>query len=329
MLTRSSSHKPLVVADEAIPFLKGILEPWFEVRYLGGGAICADDLKQAEVLLTRTRTLCNEMLLSGSAVKLVATATIGTDHIDFEFCRKNGIAVVSAPGCNAGGVCQYVFSALRALGIKGGTLGVVGVGHVGSLVAQKGQEMGFDVLRNDIVGGEGFVSLDTLLEKSDIVTIHIPLRSVPGTLPEYDNHSFVSSGFFEKMKEKATFINASRGEVLDDEAFLAARSRLGKVVLDVWRNEADIDRRMLSAADIATPHIAGYSIQGKINGTQAVVRAVGELYRIPELSHYKVSAPMPPKVPYDIMADDQALREDPSRFEYIRSHYNYRDDSLC
>jgi len=329
MSKKSSFHKPLAVVDDAIPFIKGVLEPWFEVKYLAGNDIVADVVRHASALLVRTRTKCNASLLDGSSLEIVATATIGTDHIDFDYCRSRGIEVASAPGCNSGGVCQYVFAALREFGIVSGTIGVIGTGHVGSKVAKRGRELGFKVLCNDIVpSGEADVPLDTLLSQSDVVTVHIPLKSVPGTEPVYDNNCFADAAFFAGMKEGATFINASRGEVVDDEAFLTARQRLGKVALDVWRNEPFIDARMLASADIATPHIAGYSIQGKINGTQAVVRALGRHFNIPELADYSVVTEMPPVVPYDICGDDRNLRAKPSSFEHLRSHYNYRDDSL-
>lgn len=329
MSRNSFCRRPLVVVDDAIPFIEGVLEPWFTVRYVKGDEISPDDVHDAVALIVRTRTKCNAPLLSSSSVELVASATIGTDHIDFGYCLSKGISVKNAPGCNSGGVCQYVFAALREFGINGGTLGVVGTGHVGTKVAARGRELGFNVLCNDIVPTDiNNVALGQLLAESDVVTVHIPLKSVFVSEPQYDNDRFAGASFFSAMKAGASFINASRGEVMDDEAFLASRHRLGKVALDVWRNEPDIDQRILAAADIATPHIAGYSVQGKINGTQAAVRAVGEHFGIPELAEFTVTAPMPPVVPYDIMADDRNLRLNPSSFELLRSHYNYRDDSL-
>lgn len=325
----NAGAKPLVVVDDAIPFIAGVLEPWFTVRYVRGGDITAESLRDAVALLVRTRTKCDASLLDGSSVEMIATATIGTDHIDFEYCKSRGIAVESAPGCNSGGVCQYVFAALKSFGVTGGTLGVIGTGHVGTKVAAKGRELGFNVLCNDIVpSDENNVPLDRLLSESDVVTIHIPLKSAYGTEPQYDNNRFAGASFFSGMKSGAVFINASRGEVLDDDAFLRFRSRLGKVALDVWRNEPDIDGRMLAAADIATPHIAGYSIQGKMNGTGAAVRALGRHFHIAGLSSFKTDGVTLPDTPYDILADDAALRRNPESFEKIRSGYSYRNDLL-
>ena len=319
--------RPVIVADRDIPFLAGVLEPWFEVRYLAGRAIGPADIRDAVALLVRTRTRCNASLLAESAVRFIGTATIGTDHIDLGYCDSHGIRVASAPGCNAAAVAQYVRVALQALSLDrpGATLGVIGVGHVGSLVAADARRAGFRVLVNDppreaAEGPAGFTLLPELLAESDIVTLHIPLW------PE--NRDFADAAFFASMKSGASLINASRGEVLDEEALLAARPNLNKLVIDVWKNEPEINRDLLAAADIATPHIAGYSIQGKINGTQMVVRALAAHFGIPELESFTVSGVTLPSAPYDIWSDDKALRRDPSCFESLRSHYPLRNDQL-
>lgn len=317
-----------IVVDRDIPFLAGVFENWFDVRYLAGREITSADVRDAVALVVRTRTRCDAGLLDGTAVRLVATATIGTDHIDLDYCATRGIAVASAPGCNAAAVAQYVSVALRSLRLDrpGATLGVVGVGHVGSLVAEAGRRAGMRVLLNDppreaAEGSAGFTPLPELLPASDVVTLHIPLW------PE--NRDFADAAFFAQMRPGAAFINASRGEVVDEDALLAVRSRLGRLVVDVWKHEPAINRSLLAAADIATPHIAGYSIQGKMRGTQAVVRAVGDFFGIALLRDFIVSGVTLPLEPYDIWQDDAALRHDPSAFESLRSHYAYRNDQLC
>ena len=337
-----------LVADRDIPFLAGVLENWFDVRYLPGREITAADVRDAVALVVRTRTRCDAALLAGSAVRLVATATIGTDHIDVDYCDSRGITVAGAPGCNAGGVAQYVACALHALSLDrpGATLGVIGVGYVGKLVAEAGRRAGMHVLLSDppreaAEGPAGFTPLPELLAASDVVTLHIPLW------PE--NRDWADARFFAAMKPGASFINTSRGEVVDEAALLAARPRLGRIVIDVWRNEPAINRALLAAADIATPHIAGYSIQGKINGTTAVVRAVGHTFGIGPLQQFTIRDlahptchPLPSVValpsvgperseesnPYDILADDAALRADPAAFESLRSHYSYRNEKI-
>ena len=320
-------RRPVLVADRDIPFLEGVPDSWFEVRALPGKAIGPADVSDAVALLVRTRTRCNAELLDGSAVRFVATATIGTDHIDRDYCDYHGITVASAPGCNAAAVAQYVRVALHTLGLDrpGATLGVIGVGHVGKLVAEAGRQAGMHVLLNDppreaAEGPAGFTPLPELLATSDVVTLHIPLW--PG------NRDFADAAFFAIMKPGASFINASRGEVVDEAALLAARPNLDKLVLDVWKNEPDINLDLLAAADIATPHIAGYSIQGKMNGTIAVVRALGETFGIAPLKTFSVTGVPLPQDPYDILADDAKLRSHPELFEQLRSVYAYRNDQL-
>ena len=222
---------------------------------------------------------------------------------------------------------QYVRVALHALDLDrpGATLGVVGVGHVGSLVAEAGRRAGMRVLLNDppreaAEGSAGFTPLPDLLAQADVVTLHIPLW------PE--NRDFADAAFFAAIKPGASFFNASRGEVLDESALLAARPQLGRVVIDVWKNEPAINPDLLAAADIATPHIAGYSIQGKMNGTTAVVRALGEAFGIDALKTFRITGIPLPQTPYAIWRDDAALRSHPENFEQLRSHYSYRNDQI-
>ena len=317
-----------IVIDAAVPYVKGVFEPYFrQVVYAPGAAIDAAMVADAEALIIRTRTKCNAALLEGSAVKVIATATIGYDHIDREWCAAHGIAAFNAPGCNADGVMEYVFAALNVFGkkrtLEGLTLGVIGVGQVGHRVADMGRLRGFKVLENDpplqAVGTDReLVDLDTLLTQSDIVTIHIPLW------PE--NRDFASSAFFEKMKPGAIFINASRGGIVDEKALLAHRDKLSGVAIDVWKGEPNISLDLLAAADIATPHIAGYTIVGKINGTTASVRNVARVLDIAPLKDFNIEHNYKSYDidAYDIMADDAALRRDPARFEALRTEYRLR-----
>ena len=319
-------HK--IIIDAAVPYIKGVFEPYFkEVEYVPGAAIDAHMAGDADALVIRTRTKCNAALLEGSAVKVIATATIGLDHIDTEWCKAHGIAAFNAPGCNADGVMEYVFAALNVFGkkmpLEGATLGVIGVGQVGHRVADMGRKRGFKVLENDpplqAAGtSRQLVDLDTLLRESDIVTIHIPLWA--------ENRDFASTAFFEKMKPGAIFINASRGGIVDEAALLAHRDKLSALAIDVWKGEPIINPALLAAADIATPHIAGYTIVGKINGTVASVRNVARTLGIEELENFSIQHSYKPYniEGYDILADDVALRADPSAFESLRNHYNLR-----
>ena len=335
-----------IVADKDVPFLNGVLEPYGEVLYKKGAEITNDDVKDADALILRTRTICNAELLDGSSVKLIATATIGTDHVDFDYCNAHGIEVQNAAGCNAGGVMQYVFSALygiaarKGIKIDGGTIGIIGVGNVGKKVEQMATYLGFNVLKCDppraeAEGPDGFCSLDTLLEESQIVTLHVPL--------DENTRGMANEAFFAHMQQGTIFINASRGEIVDESALKMAMPKLGATVIDTWNNEPNIDVELVGMVDIATPHIAGYSYQGKQMGTAMSVRAVARHFGIEELydffpadepdhepvlldlkgkNHGQIAAVF--QYNYPIFTDDFRFRMEPAKFEKLRSEYQYR-----
>ncbi|MBQ7222430.1 MAG: 4-phosphoerythronate dehydrogenase [Bacteroidales bacterium] len=322
-------HLGKIVIDSDIPFIQGMLEPYFEVAYKKGNQICREDLKGASALVVRTRTKCNRQLLENTSVELVATATIGTDHIDEEYCKSAGINVASAPGCNSNGVVEYLFSAIDALEKKKGcilhgkTLGIIGAGHVGSKAIAKGKELGYGVLANDpYIDGEDLTDIGNLLDNSDIVSLHIPLWE--------RNRDYANGKFFQRMKPGAVFINASRGEVLDENALLSCADKLGGIVIDVWKNEPLVNLQLLKTADIATPHIAGYSKEGKRNATSMILKSIashfgidGLLQEAEEFDSHTVKKEYSPGS-YDIIADDRAFRAAPEKFELLRNTYNYR-----
>lgn len=336
-----------IVADKAIPFLEGVFDPYADMIYLPGDKIGPEDVKDADVLMVRTRTKCNADLLEGSKLKFIATATIGTDHIDFPYCDSKGIVVRNAPGCNAGGVMEYVFSALyglasrKSISLQGDTIGIIGVGHVGSLIERMGRALGFKILKCDppraeAEGSFGFCDLEYLLQNSQIVTLHVPLDET--------TRGMANSEFFSLMQPGAFFINAARGEVVCDDALKAAIPKLGPVIIDTWNHEPDIDLDLMDKVAIATPHIAGYSYQGKQNGTAAAVRAVAHYFGITELYEFFPKTDLPEneavkldlkglnqgeiasvlQYNYPIFTDDFMLRLNPENFDKLRSEYNYR-----
>lgn len=334
-----------IVIDKHIPFIEGVFEPYATVEYVDGKMFSVDMVRDADVLVVRTRTRCDRALLDGSTVSMIATATIGMDHIDSDYCRSAAIKVVSAAGCNARAVRQYIAAVLfmmqdRGCDLQGRTLGVVGVGNVGSQVVSLAKQLGMRVLCCDpFKSGYEYISLDELLTGSDIVTIHTPLTADG----EHPTIKMVNDDFFDKMRDESVFINASRGEVVDERALIAAiRSRkLAHTVIDVWNNEPNINSELLDLLDIATPHIAGYSLQGKANATAMSVRAVAEHLGLAKLVDWYpdgVSVVSDREVQtlsadqlkiriqnsYDIMRDDIALRSDPSGFEKLRNGYIYR-----
>ena len=272
-----------IIVDDKIPYIHGALEPFAEVVYLPGSKTTAEVVKDADALITRTRTICNEALLSGSSVKIIATATIGYDHIDTDYCDRAGIKWTNAPGCNAKSVEQYIASAIMVMAEKkngtlaGKTIGVVGVGNVGSKIAKIAEMLGMRVLLNDPPrareeGEKGFVGLDTILKESDVITLHVPLNQdgIDATFHLADEK------LFARMARKPVFINSCRGEVVKTAALKDA-IRTGQVsgaVVDCWENEPDIDSELLALVDLGTPHIAGYSRDGKAKGTEMTVQAV-------------------------------------------------------
>ncbi|MBO4427060.1 MAG: 4-phosphoerythronate dehydrogenase PdxB [Bacteroidales bacterium] len=344
-----------IVADNKIPFLRGALEPYAEVVYLPGKETTPEVVRDADALITRTRTICNEALLKGSKVKVIATATIGFDHIDTAWCEASGIVWRNAPGCNSWSVKQYITALLLTLAKKHSldlsklTLGVVGVGNVGSKVAEAAGILGMRVLLNDPPrarkeGQEAFTDLSTLIARSDIITLHVPLEK---SGPDATWHLFDAKRIATLRKDQI-LINSSRGPVVDNAALKEAlkAGAIKAAALDVWEGEPDFDRELQSLLDIGTPHIAGYSADGKANGTTAAVRTVAEVLGLPLADWTATGIPAPPQSPefgidakgkttqevlteavlhtYDISADSDALLAEPGAFERLRGDYPIR-----
>ena len=344
-----------VVCDSHIPFLKGALEPYCDVVYASGQDIGPDLVRDADALIVRTRTRCDSKLLEGSKVRFIATATIGYDHIDTAWCEANGIKWTNAPGCNSWSVQQYIGSLLVTLSrhmlfsFKNKTIGIVGVGNVGSKVARLAALLGFRVLLCDPPrarkeGTNAFVTLDEIIERSDIITLHVPLV-LDGDDATF--HMFDASRL-SKMNQSQILINTSRGEVVDCTALKNAltQNRILAASLDVWENEPQIDPELLAMLFTGTPHIAGYSVDGKATGTTMSVQALGRFFDLPcrnwevsevpesvQSSEFTVDAAgeTPQEVladaifhTYDIKNDDAALRADIASFEHQRSNYPVR-----
>ena len=327
-----------ILVDKAIPFLQGVLEPFAEVIYLDGCDFSREVVRDADALIIRTRTRCDKALLEGSRVQFIATATIGFDHIDLDYCHNHNIEVATAAGCNARGVLQWIAAALALLAEREGflpqerTLGIVGVGNVGKLVKHYAEHWGFLTICCDPPREErehlGFVALEEVLRESDIVTLHTPLDSTTHHLINSENIALLRSG--------ATLINASRGECLATEA--TRRNDL-TFITDVWEGEPNIDNEYLAKSIVATPHIAGYSAQGKANATKMVVQALAHNFDLPltawqpsEVAHIE-----PRLISWnelrstiarycDLKSESVALHEAPQKFEQIRNNYHYREE---
>ena len=345
---------PTVVIESHIPFVGDAFAGVADVRVLAPEDINADAVREADALIVRTRTKCNAALLEGSNVRFVATATIGTDHIDKEYCREKGIEVVSAPGCNAPAVAQYVWASIFSIldNEQCGnnlTIGIVGLGHVGSIVATWAKKMGMRVLACDPprelihggwnvsapleAGSEPFVSLAEIAENSDVITFHTPHT----TEGEYATHHIADAAFFNAVAQRPVVINAARGPIFDTEAVLNAlkSNKLTGCVIDCWEGEPYINMELLELADIATPHIAGYSEEGKRRATAAVVSAALRFFGaqakdVPVIPMASGAEVTPANIldSYNPVSDTNLLTGicTPEKFEYIRNHYSLRHE---
>ncbi|MDE6581827.1 MAG: 4-phosphoerythronate dehydrogenase, partial [Duncaniella sp.] len=311
-----------IIVEDRIPYISGVLEPAGNVSYLPSEAITPEVMRSADALITRTRTRCDASLLRDSRCSFIATATIGTDHIDLPWCRSHGITVANAPGCNAPAVAQYVMAAALAAhpeGVRGLTIGIVGVGNVGRIVERWARSLGMNVMRCDPpraeAGDEGsWYTMDDIAREADIITFHTPLTS-SGPHP---THHLASPEFLASLQRKPMIINAARGAVTSTQALLEAHAAglTGPLVIDCWENEPAIDTRLLNASFIATPHIAGYSREGKIRATAMAVDAFSRHFGV-QVNPLPVALPAPAPLAvtpadilstYSILADDAALR---------------------
>lgn len=335
-----------VVIDEKIPFLRdALLAMGHTVVALPGVEIAHKDVECADALFVRTRTLCNASLLSGTKVRFIGTATIGYDHIDSDYCAKNNIRWVSAPGCNADAVLQYVQSSVYCWAQKyersldGLTLGIVGVGEIGRRVELWARSIGLNVLLNDppralAEGDREFVPLSDIAEKCDIITFH-PTLSRDGAFSSYH---LADEAFFCSLRRSPLFINASRGLVADNMALIKAidEKLISAAVIDVWENEPDINLELLEKAFIATPHIAGYSAEGKLNASRMMLESFVEFFScgnnvptiaLPALSDSLIVAKSLSDALlsiYSPLSDTAVLKDSPSTFEKQRNNYKLR-----
>jgi erythronate-4-phosphate dehydrogenase len=327
-----------------------------------GRTIGPADVRDADLLAVRSTTRVDAALLDGSRVRFVGSGVIGTDHLDVAYLERRGIRWCSAAGCNANSVSEYLTAALLCLAVRhrftlaGKTIGVIGVGNVGRLVVRKAEALGLTVLQNDpprqrAESGGAFVSLDRVLAESDIVTMHVPLTA-KGSDP---TRNMADAAFFARMKPGCVFVNAARGGVVVTDALLAAMDRgaVAHAVIDCWEGEPAFRLDMLKRADLATPHIAGHSFEGKVMGTVIVYREACRFLGVaPSWSHEPLMPP--PLAPaltvraagrpieavlrdlvrpvYDIEADDGRLRagavtDDKDRaahFDGLRKRYPMR-----
>ena len=346
--------KPRIIIDANIPYIRGAFDDVANVEYLVAKDITHDKAMNADALIVRTRTQCNAALLEGSRVKMIATATIGIDHIDTDYCDTHNIQWTNAPGCNAESVAQWVGSALAVWANKyncslvGKTIGIVGHGHVGKRVERLAHKLGMNVLLNDpplaLENPDKYVDLHTIARECDVITFHTPLTREG----EFATYHLADEEFFKTLQENnpnntpSLIINAARGGIINENALLSHLSQLStfnfqlsNIAIDCWDGEPETNSELRQRALIATPHIAGYSADGKLNATQQVVQAVAIALNITPntiegLSEKKTTDKEGDELKdellnnYNILADSDALKTEPEKFEHFRSNYPIR-----
>ncbi len=347
-----------IVVDENVLGAEAAFGTLGDVTLAPGRAIANAMLKDADTLIVRTVTQVDATLLDGTSVQFVGTATIGEDHIDTNYLANAGIAYSAAPGCNANAVSEYITAALceladeRAFRLEDKRLGIIGVGHVGTRVAEKAKALGMECVLNDppladTTGDSKYRPLEEVFA-CDIITLHVPLTKAG----DYPTLHLASADFFARVKRGAIIINSSRGNVIDGDALREAleSGRVGACVLDVWPNEPNIDTMLLANCAIATPHIAGYSAEGKINGTRQVYDALcahlgtapvwtGDEFMPPPNDPITIDTDDPQaaiiqaaRAAYPILEDDKAMRaiarqpeaDRPTYFDHLRKNYTPR-----
>ena len=346
-----------IIAEASVPFLRGVAEQYADIEYIDNKDITSERIRTADALIVRSITKCTADLLDGSSVRFIATATAGTDHIDADYCAAHNIAWTNAPGCNAMGVAQYVCSCLSLLSLRHGIelsgkkIGIIGVGHVGQLVTEIALALGMQPLLNDpprleqegdnIKYHEYFTSLETIQKEADIITLHVPLSKTGA----YPTLGMVNDSFLSSCKKGLILINACRGGVCRTESLIKGKKdgTIAHLVLDCWEGEPHINAHLLEQTDIASPHIAGFSADGKHRGARMALLSISDFFGLgasqdllipKELEQPQAPIALEQFPPHEAVLHaqltsfnpeyiDQALRADISQFEFLRKHYNY------
>lgn len=337
-----------IVADRFIPFLEGRLEPFASIDYIHPDTFSPQSIAGADALLIRTRTRCGAPLLEGSSVQFIATATIGMDQFDLPWCAAHGIATFNSPGCNAPAVAQYVWSSLLHIGINpsGLKIGVVGCGNVGGIVADWGKKLGADVRvcdppKAEVNPTDEYFDLESLARECDVITLHTPLT----TSGQYPTYHLIDERITGMMRKGAVLVNAARGPVVDSIAVAeVARKGSIRLITDTWEGEPDrLNPTILKLSEIATPHIAGYSLQGKQRATRMIIESLARHFQLPVASQpgqegikvWDLPEPYTPHpavtaadimASYDPVAETARLKANPADFEAWRDSYHYRPE---
>lgn len=354
-----------IIADENMPNAQALFSHLGIVSLVNGRTLSHDQVKDAEVLLVRSVTKVTPSLLQGSSVGFVGSATIGVDHIDLGYLQQANIGFSSAPGCNADAVADYVFSGLSHLymtkGLRwlGKKVGIIGFGNVGSKVYERFSQMGCNVCVYDPIKqtacemntkSVNFVALNEVL-RCDVISLHAPLTRIG----PYPTQGMIGAQELSLLSPGAAIISAGRGGVIDEDALIARHQQLSgdlHLIVDVWQGEPVINQALVSIVDIATPHIAGYSKQGREKGTWMVYESLSRHLDLSDSMMLKNSLVSPGWIPsmvvaggcveeklaraiqaiYDVARDDARLRfkyrenKEKNIFDWLRKYYVERDE---
>jgi erythronate-4-phosphate dehydrogenase len=350
----------IVAADEVIPYVQAAFGTVGELRLFSGRSLRSSDLRGVDALIVRSITSVGADLLAGTSVRFVGTASIGMDHLDLDYLRGRGIAVANAAGSNANAVSEYVTAALLATAERNGwdlaakSIGIIGVGHVGSLVEKKAAALGMEVMLCDpplreATGELRYGFLDDVLA-ADVLTLHVPLTSDG----PYPTRHMIDGGVLRRLSERQWLINTSRGAVVrgPDLKSALSRRRLGGAILDVWEGEPAVDRELLSMVGIGTAHVAGSSLDGKVTGTRMMLESLRRFFGVASNWDTRPLFPVPRRLrcpagggrqesvsavvreAYNVQRDDSSLRriagmteaQASEHFDRLRNEYELRNE---
>ncbi len=351
-----------ILVDENVPYADAMFAPFGEIRRFAGRTLAAAELGDAQALIVRSVTRVDRDLLAGSQIKFVGSCTIGADHLDMDYLARSGIAAYTAPGCNANSVADYVISVICACGDRlevlrhGGRVGLVGFGNVGRTVAERLARLSIDSVAYDpLLAQDSDPRLSTLDEvlRCEVMSVHAPLT----TGGNYPSYHMLTAKQLSSLPDGALLISAGRGGVIATHDLLALKQQRPDIhlAMDVWEGEPSVDKHLADLCLIATPHIAGYSLDGKVAGTRMIAERLADYVADSgsgELALPGVALPRPSiglkaegdnallreavAAVYDVCADDKRFREsllaeDPAKqFDALRKHYpERREFAFC
>ena len=336
-----------IIADQNIPQVESAFNSLGNVEMIPGREITRNHLLDCQCLLVRTVTTVDKNLLQNTPVQFVGSATIGTDHVDLDYLKQQGITFSNAAGCNAEAASEYVISGIFALSERKAfdpfnrNAGIIGCGNVGSNLLKKFQTLGIETLVCDPLiarqhdNNSTYVDLETIISECDLISLHVPLTHEG----KYPTHHLFNKINLARLKKGCLFINAARGSVVDNQALAQVIGQRPDLItfLDTWENEPNLSRTLLEKVDLATPHIAGYSVEGRLRGTQMILEAACQYFR--KTTHWKISDQLPDPVSFGSIKSNNSLNFWQQLFQKhhdiwndnlaLKNTTNLKDDDFC